>query len=271
MASNIRGRRSQRSRQPRRAGRSSHPAYTVPSRASGRSIGSKQEGKAAKYRSVMRIEVLCTGNELLDGTVVDTNATWFCERAFARGATVARKETLPDDLPALVQALREMGERADFVVVSGGLGPTIDDLTLEAAAQAAGVPLEEDAGLLVRLEQRFAERGFVFTPNNARQARVPKGGQAIANPYGTAPMIVLKVGKADCHLLPGVPREFRGLCEEQVIPRLEARLASEAGHVHHASRVLKLFGIGESMVDNKVKELPGRHPDVYVGFRTHLP
>lgn len=220
----------------------------------------------------MRIEVLCTGNELLDGTVVDTNATWFCERAFARGAPVARKETLPDDLPALVEAFRKMGERADFVVVSGGLGPTIDDLTVEAAAQAAGVPLDEDPEVLARLKKRFAERGFTFTPNNARQARVPRGGQAVHNPYGTAPMIVLRVGKADCHLLPGVPREFRPLCDEQVIPRLEARLAAEgASRPHKASRVLKCIGIGESMLDDLVKDLPKLHPDVEFGFRTHLP
>ena len=220
----------------------------------------------------MRIEVLCTGNELLDGTVVDTNATWFCERAFARGAPVARKETLPDDLPALVEALRAMGERADFVVVSGGLGPTSDDLTVEAAARAAGVPLEEDPVVLARLEERFAERGFTFTPNNARQARVPRGAQAVHNPYGTAPMIVLKVGKADCHLLPGVPREFRPLCDEQVMPRLEARLAAVGlARPHRASRVLKCVGIGESMLDDKVKDLPRLHPHVEVGFRTHLP
>ena len=219
----------------------------------------------------MRIEMLCTGNELLDGSVVDRNAAWFCERVFARGATVARKDTLPDDLPVLAASLREIGARADFVVVSGGLGPTIDDLTLDAAAQAAGVPLEVDEAILARLKERFAERGFTFTPNNARQARVPRGGQAVHSRFGTAPMMILKIGKADVHLLPGVPHEFRGLCDEEVMPRLEARLAAEGGRTHLASRVLKLFGVGESMVDFKVKELPGRHPEVYVGFRTHAP
>ncbi|MGC4123107.1 MAG: CinA family nicotinamide mononucleotide deamidase-related protein [Myxococcales bacterium] len=220
----------------------------------------------------MRIEMLCTGNELLDGTVVDTNATYFCERAFARGVPVARKETLPDDLPALVHAFREMGQRADFVVSSGGLGPTIDNLTVEAAAQAAGVPLVEDPEVLARLKVRFAERGFTFTPNNARQARIPQGGQAIPNPYGTAPMVALRIGKADCYLLPGVPREFKPLCDEQVVPRLEARLAAEgAARSHKASRVLKCIGIGESMLDDQVKDLPSLHPHVEVGFRTHLP
>jgi nicotinamide-nucleotide amidase len=219
----------------------------------------------------MRIEMLCTGNELLDGSVVDHNAAYFCERVFARGATVARKDTLPDDLGELVASLEQMGARADFVVVSGGLGPTSDDLTLDAAAQAAGAPLAVDDAILARLKQRFAERGFTFTPNNERQARVPKGGQAVHNKRGTAPMVVLKIGKADVHLLPGVPLEFRGLCDEEVMPRLEARLASEGGRTHLASRVLKLYGVGESMVDFKVKELPQRHPEVYVGFRTHMP
>jgi nicotinamide-nucleotide amidase len=218
----------------------------------------------------MRIEMLCTGNELLDGSVLDTNAAFFCERVCERGATVARKETVPDDLPVLVEALRTICARADFVVVSGGLGPTIDDLTVEAAARAAGVPLEVDREVLEKLKMRFEERGFVFTPNNERQARIPRGGQAVPNPFGTAPMVVLSIGQAQVHLLPGVPREFRGLCEQEVLPRLQARLAVDRGP-HLARRVLKLFGVGESMVDDKIKDLPAHHPHVYVGFRTHAP
>jgi len=219
----------------------------------------------------MRIELLCTGNELLDGSVVDTNSTWFCDRAFERGLPVARKETLPDDLPALIEAFRTIGARADFVVVSGGLGPTTDDLTVEAAAAAAGVPLETDESFLEQLKRRYADRGFAFTPNNARQARIPKGATLVPNPYGTAPMVVVRVGKADFHLLPGVPREFKPLCDEQVVPRLEARVAAEGPRAHHASRVLKLYGIGESHLDHQVRALPAKHPDVYVGFRTHMP
>lgn len=219
----------------------------------------------------MRIEILCTGNELLDGSVIDSNAAYFCGRAFARGAVVSRKLTLPDDLSALASAMAAISQRADFVVVSGGLGPTIDDLTLEAAAQAAGVPLVEDPALLAHIRERFARRGIAFTENNARQARIPKGGEAVANRFGTAPMVVLRIGRAGFHFLPGVPREFRGLCDEEVMPRLERRLAAQPGRVYRASRVLKCIGIGESHLDDRVKELPRRHPKVQVGFRTHAP
>jgi nicotinamide-nucleotide amidase len=219
----------------------------------------------------MRIEILCTGNELLDGSVVDANAPYFCGRAFARGAVVSHRLTLPDDLSALVSAMRAISQRADFAVVSGGLGPTIDDLTLEAAAQAAGVPLVEDPALLARLRERFARRGIAFTENNGRQARIPVGGEAVVNRFGTAPMVVFRIDRAEFHFLPGVPREFRGLCDEEVMPRLERRLAATANRVHRASRVLKCIGIGESHLDDLVKDLPARHPKVQVGFRTHAP
>jgi nicotinamide-nucleotide amidase len=225
----------------------------------------------ARNQLPMRIEVLCTGNELLDGSVLDTNAAWFAEKAFRLGAPVARKETVPDDLPVIAEALRAMGARADFVLVSGGLGPTTDDLTVEAAAQAAGVPLETDPAIVVHLRELFARRGFTFTSNNERQARVPKGGRAIENPFGTAPAIALKIGKADCYLLPGVPREFHGLCDQVVVPALEARLATEPGRVYRSSRILKCFGLGESLVDATVAQMPAHHPQVALGFRAHAP
>jgi nicotinamide-nucleotide amidase len=219
----------------------------------------------------MRLEFLSTGNELLDGSVVDTNASYFAGKAFELGAILSRKETVPDNLPIIAESLRRICERADFVVVSGGLGPTADDLTVDAAALAAGVGVEIDQAVLARLKERFAKRGFAFSPNNERQARVPRGATALANHFGSAPMIVLRIGRADCHLLPGVPREFRGLCDEEVIPRLRLRLESEAGRVFRASRVLKICGIPESHLDAMVSDFPGRFPEVQLGFRTHAP
>lgn len=219
----------------------------------------------------MRIELLSTGDELLDGSVLDTNTAWFSERAFELGATVARKETLPDDLPTLVEAMRQMGARADFVVVSGGLGPTVDDVTAEAAAQAAGVPLVVDGPTLARLKARFASRGIAFTPNNVRQARVPQGSTVYENPFGSAPLFVTRIGRAEFHFLPGVPREFRGLCEAHVLPALEKALDREPGRVFRAGRVLKAVGIPESHLDALVADLRSAHPHVRFGFRTHAP
>lgn len=219
----------------------------------------------------MRVEILCTGNELLDGSVADSNAAFLAASAFDRGAPVARVELVPDDRDAIASALRAMGERADLVVVSGGLGPTTDDLTVEAAALAAGVPLETDGAVLAQLRERLARRSIAFTLGHARQARVPQGGRAVANPFGSAPMIALRIGKAEVFLLPGVPREFRGLCDEEVLPRLEARLAAEPGRVFVAARLLKAHAIPESALDALVADFPSRFPSVRVGFRARAP
>jgi len=219
----------------------------------------------------MRLEILCTGNELLDGSVVDTNSPYLMERTLALGLPVLRKETVPDDLEVIADAMRTIGARADVLIVSGGLGPTTDDLTVDAAALAAGVPLETDEAMLAHIKERFSRRGVTFTANNARLARVPKGGVAVTNPFGSAPMIALKVGKAEVFLLPGVPREFRGLCDQEIVPRLRERVLTAAGHTHLALRILKTYGIPESHLDELMKELPQRHPHVKLGFRTHAP
>jgi nicotinamide-nucleotide amidase len=219
----------------------------------------------------MRLEILCTGDELLDGSVLDTNSAYFQQRAFAAGARTLRKETVPDDCDAIAESLAGIGARADFALVSGGMGPTSDDVTVEAAARAAGVTLVTDQRILAQLERRFAERGVAFSENNARQARVPEGCEVIPNRFGAAPMLVVRIGRADCHLLPGVPSEFRGLCDEEVLPRLERGLSAEPARVHRAFRALKIFGLPESHVESRVKDLPERHPHVRFGYRAHAP
>src|SRR5437773_9710893 len=133
----------------------------------------------------MRIEVLCTGDELLNGTIADTNSPWFMNRLFELGELVTRTTVVGDDRRELVSSMREVGARADAVLVSGGLGPTADDLTAACAAEAAGVPLVEDAGALEALRARFARRNLELTPNNARQAQVPQGAEVVLNPVGS--------------------------------------------------------------------------------------
>ena len=169
----------------------------------------------------MRVEVLCTGDELLTGLTVDTNSPYFMEQLLPHGEQVARTTVVGDVREEILEALRTLSAREDVVLVSGGLGPTADDLTAECAAEAAGVPLVESAEALAALEARFARRGILLTPNNRRQARVPRGAEVVLNPNGSAPMFVLRLNRATLFFLPGVPREYRSLVDTEVLPRLK--------------------------------------------------
>lgn len=219
---------------------------------------------------MIRIAFLSTGDELLDGTAVDTNLAHFAGHVHERGASMTAHRTVHDDLDALRQAFVELASSADLVVSSGGMGPTQDDLTVEAAALAAGAALVTDPSVLEQLKARFAERGYVFTPNNARQARIPVGAIAHPNPFGTAPVVQLAIANAEVWLLPGVPREFVRLVDSLVLPRLDAQLES-MGTERTACRTLKVMGLGESLLETLVADLPARHPAVRFGYRTHLP
>ncbi|MBI3181777.1 MAG: CinA family nicotinamide mononucleotide deamidase-related protein [Myxococcales bacterium] len=220
----------------------------------------------------MRVEVLCTGDELLTGLTPDTNGQYFAERLLeSLGIRLARITTVGDEVEDIESALRELSARADAVLVSGGLGPTADDRTAEAAARAQGVALVEDGRALEHIRRRFAERGVAFTPNNARQALVPQGAEAIINPVGTAPMLVQRLGRCTLFYLPGVPSELRHLVERQVLPRLRELAAGEGKRTFRALGVLKTVGLPESHLDALVAPVVVRHPKVEFGFRTHAP
>jgi nicotinamide-nucleotide amidase len=215
-----------------------------------------------------RVELIATGDELLNGTIVDTNSPWLMERLAARGLPVGQKTMVRDDRAAIVAALRTAAGRSDLVVVSGGLGPTADDLTAESAAEAAGVALELHQPTLDALTLRLSKRGLAVGENNRRQAMVPATAQVIANPYGTAPMFELAMGTARFFFLPGVPREFVGLCEQELFPRV-ADLESQAPA--RRMRYLHCFGIAESALDRALADLPQEVAGVSLSYRTALP
>lgn len=218
----------------------------------------------------MLLETVCTGDELLTGLTADTNSLFFQDLALrALGVRVARSTVVGDRVPDIASALREAAGRADAVLVSGGLGPTLDDLTAEAAAQAAGVPLDESAAVRAHLEARYRARGVALTPNNLRQARVPRGAEVVLNPHGAAPLFVLPLGKARLFFVPGVPKEYRHLVEHEVLPRLQALLGP--AREHRQLRLLKTVLLPESHLDAKVQGLVAQHPDVEFGTRTHAP
>jgi nicotinamide-nucleotide amidase len=214
------------------------------------------------------VELLSTGDELLTGQILDTNSAWLMDRLWDHGVMVRRKTLVGDDRQDLAAALAETTARADVVVMSGGMGPTEDDLTAECVAAALGVPLEEDAASLAAIRERFERIGRVMTPNNAKQARFPRGATIIPNSFGTAPGFSVLLGRAELFCLPGVPTEYKGLCSEAVLPRIAAR----AGAVVVA-RLVKLIGIPESHADEAMRPLMDapEYRDVRFGYRAHWP
>lgn len=216
----------------------------------------------------LHVEILSTGDELLTGQVVDTNSAWLMDRLWDLGVMVRRKTLVGDDRADLDAALRETTARADLVVTSGGLGPTEDDLTSERVAAVLGVPLELDEASLRVIEARFRSFHRPMTPNNEKQARFPRGAEVIPNRFGTAPGFSVAIGRARLVCFPGVPVEYKGLCEEWLLPRVTARLSEVP-----AARVLKLFGIGESHADHRMRPVMDdpANEGVRFGFRAHWP
>jgi nicotinamide-nucleotide amidase len=195
----------------------------------------------------MDCEILTVGTELVLGFTVDTNAAEMGRMLAAAGVRVARAVSVVDD-PALVQdALRSALDRTGAVIVSGGLGPTKDDLTRAAAAAVFGVRLVRDPALVERLRERYRAHGVAQMPeSNLVQADVPEGATVLLNPRGTAPGLWIEQGRRLAVLLPGVPKEMRGLMEEQVVPRLLERTGAPADRTVVRSRTLRTTGIGES-------------------------
>jgi nicotinamide-nucleotide amidase len=218
----------------------------------------------------MRIEVICTGDEVLTGKIVNTNFSYMSQKLEDVGLAVQWETTVGDDRESLLLAFRLAGERADAVIVNGGLGPTVDDLSQEVAAQAAGVELALNQDWLVRMEDFFKRRSRVMPPNNVKQAMLPTTAEVIDNPIGTACGFALDIGRARFFFTPGVPRELRRMLEEQVIPRILAKSGVQA--VIHLKR-FHSYGLGESHVDALLAGVEAMVSDgsVKLGFRAHYP
>jgi nicotinamide-nucleotide amidase len=218
----------------------------------------------------MRLEIICTGDEVLTGKIVNTNFSYMSQRLEDVGLSVRWETTVGDDRESLLRAFQLAAERADAVIVNGGLGPTVDDLSQEVAAQAAGVELVLNGEWLARMEDFFTRRSRVMPPNNKKQAMLPVTAEVIDNPIGTACGFALDIGKARFFFTPGVPRELKRMLEEQVIPRLLARSGLQA--VIHLKR-FHSYGLGESHVDALLTGVEALVPDgsVKLGFRAHYP
>jgi nicotinamide-nucleotide amidase len=218
----------------------------------------------------MRIEVICTGDEVLSGKIINTNFSYISQKLGDVGLSVQRETTVGDDREDLLESFLLAGQRADAVIVNGGLGPTVDDLSQEIAAKAAGVGLELHEGWMARMEEMFRRRSRPMPPTNRKQAVLPVGAEMIDNPIGTACGFAIDIGKARFFFTPGVPRELHRMLEEQLIPRLLARSGKQT------AILLKRFhsyGLGESHVDMMLNGIEDMVPDgsLKLGFRAHYP
>ncbi|BBK38391.1 nicotinamide-nucleotide amidohydrolase PncC [Allostella sp. ATCC 35155] len=218
----------------------------------------------------MRIEILCTGDEVLSGKIVNSNFSYISQKLEDFGLQVIWGTTVGDDRDSLMAAFRLAAGRADAVIVNGGLGPTVDDLSQEMAAKAAGVELVLSEEWLARMEEYFQRRSRIMPPNNRKQAMLPATAEILDNPVGTACGFALDIAGARFFFTPGVPRELRRMLEDQIIPRLLKMSGVQA--VIHLKR-FHSYGIGESRADTMLAGLEELAPDgsVKLGFRAHYP
>src|SRR4030095_6233203 len=206
---------------------------------------------SAPKLSAMRLEVLNTGTELLLGSVINTHVKFLAEALFPIGLRISRQVTVPDG-DAIREAVLETFGRADILLITGGLGPTTDDITREIVTELLGLELIEDAEVWRQIEERFARRKLCMSPRNRRQAMRPNNATVLWNPHGTAPGLYVPVlaekNSPHLFLLPGPPRELKPMVQDYVLPKL--REIADEPEIKEM-RVFRTTGLGESLVEEE--------------------
>jgi nicotinamide-nucleotide amidase len=217
---------------------------------------------------VPSVEIVAVGTEILLGDLIDTNSAHVAKTLAAIGVDVFAKHAVGDNVKRIAATLHGVLERADGAIVTGGLGPTVDDLTREAAAEVLGVPLALDEASLDAIAARFASFRRPMTDNNRRQAYLPEGALPLPNPNGTAPGFI--ASRADGRFIatmPGVPSEMKPMLADSIVPWLVKRYALEGGIV---TRTLHTVGIGESEIDRRIHDLFERLGNPKIAVLAHL-
>lgn len=216
---------------------------------------------------MLNVEMLSTGDEVLHGQIVDTNAAWLADFFFNQGLPLTRRNTVGDDLDALVAILRERSEQADVLIVNGGLGPTSDDLSALAAATAKGEGLILHPEWLETMTRFFAERGRPMAESNRKQAEIPTSAEMINNPVGTACGFAIQLNRCLMFFTPGVPSEFKVMVEQEILPRLRQRFTLPDPPV---CLRMTTFGRSESELAQSLNPLT-LPPGVVMGYRSSMP
>jgi nicotinamide-nucleotide amidase len=204
---------------------------------------------------MLKAEIIAIGSELLTPYRTDTNSLWLTERLNSIGIQVQIKTVVGDDEPRLEETIRDAIKRSDIIISTGGLGPTEDDITRKVFSRVTGRQLVLDYDVLAAIRERITSRGYQMTPNNERQALVPRDATVLPNPNGTAPGLRMDQDNRLVVLLPGPPRENKPMFDNFVMPELEKRSRG----VRIAKRLLKVTGIGESQLDDKIAPIYGQY------------
>ncbi|MGD9826990.1 molybdopterin-binding protein, partial [Desulfobacter sp.] len=217
---------------------------------------------------MINAHVLSTGNEVLLGDIVDTNSAFLCRRLKSSGVTVIKTSAVPDDMTALVREIENIASAVDVCVMTGGLGPTPDDLTAAALAKAAGVKIELDTAALNAMKKYFDKRGFDLTPANEKQAMLPQGAKFMENLHGTAPGFSMTINKCRFFCMPGVSREMERMFDLKVRPKLND-MTGHAGEIQVIR--LMVFGMPESRAGQALSGFTLQFPGIHLGFRIRFP
>jgi nicotinamide-nucleotide amidase len=217
----------------------------------------------------MIAEILSTGEEIRSGATVDTNSAYIAQKLEQAGIKVVRHTCVGDEMAALVSVLKEIGGRAQTAVVTGGLGPTVDDLTAAAAAQAAGVERVLDPAALDAVRSYFRTRRWTMDSSNEKQAFFPAGAEPLMNPIGTAPGFCFQIDRCFFFFLPGVPAEMRRMLSEIVLPRLE--IIQGKDKTFALARTITTFGLTEAAASERLAGYGAKFSGVKLGFRVKFP
>jgi nicotinamide-nucleotide amidase len=217
----------------------------------------------------MIAELLSTGDEVCQGTIVDSNAAHIAAALADAGIKISRHTCVGDDLESLTAVILEIATRADIAVVTGGLGPTMDDLTAEAAALAAGVPLLENASALAGIAEFFKRFSRSMSPSDHKQALLPQGAVPMMNFRGTAPGFWMAVNGCRFYFLPGVPVEMAHMLAAAVIPDILAQSGSDGAVL--LTRSVSVFGVPEARINDNLKHFKDLHPNVRIGTIARFP
>ncbi|MCM2283973.1 MAG: CinA family nicotinamide mononucleotide deamidase-related protein [Desulfobacula sp.] len=216
----------------------------------------------------MIVHILSTGDEVVLGDIADTNAAWLCRAMKELGLSVQRITAVGDEIEQISSVLREISGKADICLVTGGLGPTSDDVTALAFSRAAGVALQTDCQALASMQSYFKKRGYELTQDNEKQALLPVGSQVLTNHAGTAPGFYRTLNRCLFFFMPGVPAEMKLMLEKEVVPVLKERYGLDGAILLER---LTVFGLGESRAGSLLNGFHEQFPGLRLGFRADFP